>query len=105
MTDLGYTEDDGNGGQVPNSSFVYAYQNENWVTFNNPSTASIGTRGFYGLWGSSDPTTGNLSSIGFIERDVVCQRDFVTSAGGANIDWLTPRSGEERTRPTLPSDY
>ena len=84
---------------VPNTP-TYAYQNKNWENFDNPWYE---TRGFYGFHGTTD-NTGNLSSIGFIEKDVQCQLNFEKKMPDG-ITWVSMIPGTENEKPALPTDY
>lgn len=79
----------------------YAYQNNNWENFDDPWYE---TRGFYGFHGTAD-SSGNLSSIGFIEKDVKCQLDKFEAKMPAGIDWATMVPGTENEKPALPAEY
>ena len=83
------------------SSFVYAYQDQNWDNFNDPLS---GTKGFYGLYGTTDSLSGNLNSIGYIEKDVQCQFNyFEDKMPISQMNWNTPVAIVPQ--PVLPSEY
>lgn len=54
-----------------------------------------------GVWGYSDPTTGNLNSLGFVVKDSICLTNFATTLG-SKFSWITPLPGTEQTRPEYP---
>lgn len=54
----------------------------------------------FGVWGTTDKTTGNLGSIGFIAKDVACVGGFKAALSSA-MDWDTPMPGTEKVLPVL----
>lgn len=85
-------------GNPDETSIRYAYENKNWENFS-------GTRGFYGLYGYNDPTTGDMRALGFIEKDLTCTANFQNKIAPENYTWITPIPGNEQTRATLPLEY
>lgn len=67
-----------------------------WETF------EVGVESFYGLWGTSDETTGDLKTLGFIKKDHECQLNFEKKLA-ADMNWNTPII--PGPTPTLPQAY
>ena len=76
-----------------------AYTNQNWI-----KTGPEFGKEMFGLWGYADAETGNLNSIGFIEKDTECVSKFKSALGQA-YTWKTPLPGTELERPVRPAQY
>lgn len=72
------------------------YVDSIWETFED------GVDSFFGLWGTSDETTGDLHSLGFIKKDHTCQLNFEENLA-ADMNWNTPII--PGPTPTLGAEY
>jgi hypothetical protein len=69
----------------------------NWVRFTDGTD-------FAGLYGRVNEE-GNMSTLGFVERDSVCAESFLKKLGKDNYDWFAQVDGAFETPDTFPKEY
>ena len=75
----------------------YAYKNDNWI-----KTGAEFKKEMFGLFGYTDPVSGNLNGLGFVEKDTDCIKDF-KDVVGAGYNWTSCKTCLEP--PVRPAEF